>query len=37
MACSGSVVEIMLWPMVESMFSTMLMPQQFCTQVGKSV
>lgn len=32
MACSGSVVEIMLWPMVESMFSTMLMPQQFWVQ-----
>ena len=31
------VVEIILCPMVESMFSTILMPQQFCTHVGKSV
>ena len=37
MACSGSSVLIMLWPIVESMFSTMLTPQQFCIQVGKSV
>ena len=37
MAWSGSVVLIMLWPMVESMLRTMVMPQQFCVQVGKSV